>query len=174
MNQVKHFINLTNGIEILEDAQTASKIINGIHFVRIQSTHLEQKHMAKVIDELDYNLLMNLAIGNTCILYDYGSRRKDYVSRVLWQGIPWIQYVLCRRWLGEKLTTNINGHDCTEFFDFHYNLFDQHTKKKLDYFKPFLVIEQPSDLKLIGSFNGGTDHDGDKLYYSHIIKLTFG
>ena len=63
----KHFINLTNGIE-------AIPFLDNYEFVRIPSTYCEAKAWDKLMLSLDSNFLMNLAVGNTCIIYDYSQK----------------------------------------------------------------------------------------------------
>jgi len=69
--RTRHFINLTNGVEALEALR-----LRGIDpgFVRIQSSHCEANDFYGILKELDHNLLMHLATGSTCLIYDYGSR----------------------------------------------------------------------------------------------------
>jgi hypothetical protein len=86
------------------------KLFQFFHYIPAKSTfydykaHLEKKDFERLLRELDNNLLMNLALGNTCCVYDYGSRKKnpaDHLyghSRLLWMGIPFIRMVLNRIW----------------------------------------------------------------------------
>lgn len=63
----KIFINLTNGIEAIPELA-----ISDISFIRIQSCHCERQKFELIIDNLDYNFLMYLALGYECIVYDFG------------------------------------------------------------------------------------------------------
>ena len=45
-------------------------------FARLTSTSCEQQLFEKLVCELDPDLLMSLALGRTCLLYDFGSRNK--------------------------------------------------------------------------------------------------
>jgi hypothetical protein len=45
-------------------------------FVRIQSTACEQQKWEALIRDVDANLLISLALGKSCIVYDYGSRHR--------------------------------------------------------------------------------------------------
>jgi len=45
-------------------------------FCRVQSTMCEVGDMEKVLCELDANLLVSLALGYSCVVYDFGSRDK--------------------------------------------------------------------------------------------------
>ena len=42
--------------------------------VRIQSSHCEAQDFYGVLQNLDHNLLMHLALGYECRVYDFGSR----------------------------------------------------------------------------------------------------
>lgn len=90
-----NYINLTNGIEAIPI------LSEGYHFIRIQSTQCEQKHWDRVIQELDYDFLINAALGNECVIYDYGARKPN--ARAMYQGVEFIKYVLHRRWLGARI-----------------------------------------------------------------------
>jgi hypothetical protein len=104
MKRIESFINLTNGLEIVNEELPIS--MNEFQFVRLQSTHLEGNWYDLFLQELDHNLLMYLAMGYRCYIYDYGSRRKDSQmgqARALWQGVLWVRFVLNRVWL-KKMT----------------------------------------------------------------------
>ena len=66
--------------------------VENINFVRIQSSHCEAADVVGIINNLDYNFLMNLAIGNVCIVYDFGSRgtgmpendHRNDIPRAMW------------------------------------------------------------------------------------------
>ena len=80
--------------------------INQMQFVRMQSTHLEANRYDSFLEELDHNLLMHLALGYRCFIYDYGSRKMDSMvgqARALWQGVLWTRFALNRMWL-DRLT----------------------------------------------------------------------
>lgn len=82
-------VNLTTGLEWGIKADCYS---------RLQSSHLEAKAWQKFIDSVDDNILYNLARGETVEIYDTSSRGLDGVSRVVWQGVPFIKYTLERAW----------------------------------------------------------------------------
>lgn len=157
------YINLTNGIESLPT------LPSGYRFIRIQSTTCEQKLWDKLIQDLDYDFLLNVALGNKCIIYDYGARKP--IPRAIYQGIEFIKYVLHKRWLNEEYLTDCNRSkgehirkDCNSYFESCYRNLEDRTKKKLDYFKPYVVgvidIETVTD---------STIHDGDKNFYKNIL-----
>ena len=85
-----HFINLSNGIELLP-------MLQGIpaSFVRIQSSHCEANNFNGILGGLDSTFLMYLAMGHDCYIYDLGSRnKKRKAPRAVWYGITFIKYAL--------------------------------------------------------------------------------
>ena len=158
-----NYINLTNGIEVLP------MLTDGFRFIRIQSTVLEQKLWGRLIQDLDYDFLLNVAIGNECVIYDYGARKP--IPRAVYQGVEFIKYVLHKRWLNEEYLTNCNRSngkyirkDCNSYFESCYRNLDDRTKKKLDYFKPY--VSGRIDIKAV---TDATIHDGDKEFYRNIL-----
>lgn len=159
----KIYVNLTNGIEALP-------VLNGeVHFIRIQSTYCEQKRWSQLILELDYDFLMNIALGHECVIYDFGARKP--VPRALYQGVEFIKYALHMRWLRQLYQPQIsrsgckeNGHKCEKYFNQCYQDLSDRAKKKLDYFMPFVVGE----INIVTK-SDSTIHDGDKNYYCHVL-----
>ena len=142
----KYYLNLTNGIEALNHYK-----LDNYSFIRIQSTYCEQKLWDNLLQDLDYNFLMDLALGNKVIIYDYSPYKN--IPRAMYQGVPFIEYVLYRRWLDIHIESYVKKLNCTSYFDEIYNNLNNKTKKKLDYFKKFIncnrlnieVIAQNSD-----------------------------
>jgi len=170
----KHYINLTNGIEWIENIP-----IDG--FLRIRSTTLERHDFLFLMMDLDHNLLMHLALGYKCIIYNCGTRKE--FSRTVYQGIPIINYILNRRWYDinpdfiprvRRNGTLDESMNLFEYFDHIYkNLFvhDMNSNKvklkvKLDYYKRFLGgIKVLLEGKSISTIN-----DGNYDYFSSKIK----
>lgn len=73
------FLNLTNGLEFLNDSQR----IGG--FVRIQSTACEQKRWWPIILDLDYTFLIHVGLGHAVCVCDASAKKQ--VPRALYQGI---------------------------------------------------------------------------------------
>lgn len=159
----KTYVNLTNGVEALPE------LIGDVRFIRIQSTHCEQKLWSQLILELDYDFLMNVALGHECVIYDYGARKP--IPRALYQGIEFIKYVLHKRWLNQTYQPKIsrsaskeNYHNCEQYFrTCYFNLSDK-AKKKLDFFLTYVVGEIH-----IETISAATQHDGDKNFYRDIL-----
>lgn len=159
------YINLTNGIEAIP------MLDRGYKFIRIQSTICEQKNWDRLIQELDYDFLMNLALGNECIIYDFGARKP--VSRAVYQGAEFIKYVLYRRWLNKEYISNVNRskntcrkNNCNDYFEKCYQNLKDRTKKKLDYFLSYI---NTNEIRLI-CVTDCTKHDGDKEFYKNVLQ----
>lgn len=159
----KLYLNLTNGIELLENLNSLD-----FNFVRIQSTACEQKRWDFILQELDYNFLMHLALGESVIVVDYSAKKAQ--TRAVYQGLEFIKYTLNRYWLDKDYTPNVKGFNCQEYFKSVYDKLDKRTFKKLEYFKKFL---KTNEIKLKGlCFK--TEHDGDYGYYSELLKKERG
>ena len=156
---MKIFLNLTNGLEVLEGSDLS---FDG--FIRIQSTHLEQRNYNKVIEQLDSNFLMWNALNFRCLVIDYGSRRSDGNPKALRIGLEYIMYVLNNRWFGIENITDQNKKQIDHFRKIEL---DRSNKRKIDYYKNFL----PKDHCLvdIGYIYNHTDHDHDKEYYRKVM-----
>lgn len=74
--------------------------------IRIQSTICEQKNWDRLIQDLDYDFLMNLALGHKCVVYDFGAKKP--IPRAVYQGLEFVKYVLNSRWLDQEYITNVN------------------------------------------------------------------
>ena len=105
--RIKYFVNLTNGIEAIPALLTEKGVaVDQISFIRIQSSHCEAADHTAILQNLDYNFLMNLALGNICVLYDFGSRGtgmpdddvRDGVPRAIWWGTEFIKHALEYTW----------------------------------------------------------------------------
>ena len=141
MMKTYNYINLTNGVEAIPHLQ------DDYRFIRIQSTICEQKLWDRLIQDLDYDFLMNLALGHECIVYDFGARKP--IPRAIYQGIEFLQYVLNCRWLQKQYQTNVTRakdkkriNNCNQYFSQCYFRLEDRTKKKLDYFVPYLNTDE--------------------------------
>jgi len=154
----RHYINLTNGIEFIPQ-------MNGIdfHFVRIQSSLCEQKRWDTIIQELDSDFLMYLALGYECIVYDMGNNKN--VSRALYQGLPFINFCISKSWFGLVLTSYVKGVDMTEYFNQMHKMIDPRTRTKIDYFKKFVNTDR-THLRFVSV---STNKDADMEFYRNIV-----
>ena len=151
--QTIQYANLSNGIELMP----------GGRFVRIQSTACEQKRWSFIIADLDNDFLLHLAMGYHCIVYDCGHNGEP---RALWQGLPWIRYVLERMWLRQSNQATVRGHRVDGYFAEQYGLLTPRAKRKLRYFRKFLST---TEIALEGCWFK-TEHDGDYPYYCQLLR----
>lgn len=173
---IKHYLNLTNGIAWLKQIQETKEPYS---FIRIQSTTLERKDYIKLFQDLDHDLLLHLALGWECVIYDCGTNRP--FSKTIYTGVPLIRYILNRRWFG-TFTDQVfrlnrdgsKGANVSEYYDFVYrNLFEYEQnkektslKKKLDYYKRYLGCKEI----MIEGKSISTDKDGNYPYFAEILK----
>lgn len=148
---VRHFINLSNGIEAIGEYGLS---IDDIRFIRIQSTACEQKRWKEIINDLSPDFLISVSIGHHVRVYDYGAK-KD-IPRAIWQGIEWVKYVLFKRWAGEKYQPIGRAKSMAGYFEEQYFKLDRRTKKKLDYYGKFFQGKIN-----IGCITSSTSNDGD-------------
>lgn len=172
---MKHyFLNLTNGIERLPELQGEK-----VSFVRIRSTTVERKDWHYLLNDLDHNFLLHLALGQECVFVDYGTNRKN--SKTCYMAVPLIKYILTRRWLGrEEKGYRLGRQSDEKFFDVQYLfghiydrlfVFDQNNdkiklKRKLDYYKRFVN----TDTLRLETLCESTSNDGKYQYYANILK----
>lgn len=155
-----NYINLTSGLEFLEEIPDA-------RFIRIQSSLCESKCWSKLIEDLDYDFLINLAQGKAVYVYDTSRNHKE--SRALFQGLEFIWYVLQRRWFNKhNIKAVVRGNDATDYFMQEYNKLSDRAKKKIDYIKKFLN----TDVIYLGSKCKKSEHDGDYKYYKNIMQYS--
>ena len=156
-------LNLTTGLEHLADSNLHSLLQNP-QFVRLQSTYCELAHWEKFLQDVDYNLLMKLAIGKTCVVLDCTSRKlKGNVSRACWQGLAWLEYCLNRIWFDREITLDQGMH---VHFKREYHKLSKCTLKRFKYFRKFLKCDK-IDLR---HYCIATDHDGDIEFYQKIVN----
>ena len=192
---VKHFINLSNGCEALELLANAKVDPSSVSFCRIQSSHCEAQDFNGILSNLDHNLLMHLALGFECRLYDFGSRGnfweadgaegaaeeavvQKYVPRALWWGLEWSRYALNHLWHLEDADAApplLRGYNVENLFRPKLNEIPKPLHKKLKYYRSY-VAPGLTSLRLKGYFTG-TELDGDKEAYrafllDHVERAT--
>lgn len=156
--KVVKYLNLTNGLEYLKE-------IKDYKIVRIQSTICEAKNWDKLIQDLDYNFLMDLAQGNKIEIYDTSSKKR--ISRALFQGVEFIKYALNRRWFdNENAQAMVKEQNVTTYFKYEYERLSKNAKSKLDYIKKFLNANEVN----IETFCRKTEHDGDYIYFKELLN----
>ena len=150
------YLNLTNGIEALRYTASPQR------FIRIQSTACEQKRWDFILQDLDYDFLLSLALGRRCAIYDFGHTG---TPRALWQGVEWIKYALTRNWLKAEYKPIVRGHNASGYFADQYANLEARTLSKLKYFRKFVQTET-IDLEVIAA---PTTHDGQYAYYAELL-----
>ncbi len=154
----KIFINLTNGIESLPFLEKEN-----INFIRIQSSHCERQKYNQILDSIDYNFLMYLAMGYECVVYDFSANSE--VPKAVYTGLEWIKYVCNRRWFGREEVVVVKDKIVNEFYQLQYSKIEYKTKRKIDYFKKFVLT---NELK-IRTITAETKYDNNIDYYKKII-----
>lgn len=158
-NKIKIYLNLTNGIEFLSDTDFKENY----NFVRIQSCACERHLWNKILSDLDYNFLMDVALGYTVIVCD-ASPHKMF-SRALYQGVEFIKYALNRIWLNKMTIPYLKGIRCDKYFNEEFNKLDKSTLKKIKYLRKFLNTDK-IDIICIST---ATTHDGDYNYFKKLL-----
>lgn len=172
---IKNFVNLTNGIEAINDLEDFS-------FIRIQSTTLERNNWYKLFAELDHNLLMWLALGCECRIYDFGANRP--ISKTIYLGLPiieyclnkyWLQYEQDKVWAGRAFSINIKK----QVEEIYQRLFVYHDEKNINvkialdtkfrYYRRY-IPEGLTRLRLMGISNI-TSHDSDIGFYKNVLTI---
>jgi len=161
---MKYYLNLTNGIEWILDLDVPVKDIGCI---RIQSTKCEQKDWSYIIEDLDYQFLLDLALGEDVIVLDC-SPKKD-VSRALYQGVEWIKYVLNRRWFDREENCFVKGNKVNNYFKEEYKLLSRRAKNKLDYVKKFIITDKIYLQGMCKTTSMDSNYEG----YKQILKGVF-
>ncbi|GAB4816209.1 hypothetical protein N2152v2_003255 [Parachlorella kessleri] len=176
----KHFVNLTNGLEVLPQLQRLGLPVS---FVRIQSTACEQQLFEKLLAELDSDLLLYLALGHCCLVYDLGSRNKKRgAPRALWYGLEFVKYALTRLltharsapsrvWLPGSPPPEafLRGYRVTDAFEGRVRSLGKSTKKRLRYFAKYMLPGGLPAIRLYGVYRA-THHDDDFQYYRTIAQ----
>jgi len=152
-----HFINLTNGIQAIEDYG----LVN-YRFIRLQSTACEQKRWEDIILSISDDLLMHVALGHHCIVYDYGANKG--VPRAVWQGLEWLKYVLARHWHHKTYTPQGRASTCGSYFMVCYKGLSNRARARLTYFGHY--GHGPTRITAV---TRATNRDGDFLWYDHIL-----
>jgi hypothetical protein len=181
--RIRHFINLTNGLEAIPSLFENEEIpLSAISYIRIQSTHCESRNYNAILESLDNNLLMNLALGNYCVIYDFGSRGtgrmigdedpRSGIPRAFWMGIEWIRHVLASSWNLEEAMMDkryVRGYNSKDLFDEKMKEIPKVLRRKLTYFRPFV---QTKRLHIYPVYRK-TIYDNERDFYYGIAQQLF-
>jgi hypothetical protein len=132
-----HFLNLTNGLEWIEEVPSPS-------LIRIESTAIEKADVWRIMRDLDSGFLMSVAIGRECHVYDCGTRR--YTSKTISVGLPMIRDMLLRFWSGEPPSLLTDA--------------AREAGRRLRYFRRYYQ----GRVRIVGH-SRRTEHDGDVDFY---------
>jgi len=161
MKPTKIYINLTNGIEYFEKKPELDPDL--VVFMRLQSTHCEQKRWDLVFSEVPDDMLFRLAIGYRVIVVDFSSRRR--VPRAIWQGMELVKYVLYRFWLDKEYIPQTRAaRDRGAYFDWVYGRLKENKtiRRRLEYYKRYLMVDE-LDLEFIVG-HSSIDTQWEKVY----------
>ena len=155
--KIINYINLTNGIEYLPE-------LKNYNFIKIQSSICEMKKWNYLLQDLDNNFLMNLALGNKCIIYDCSNKKQ--IPRSFYQGLEFIKYVLNLIWFNKNYIPIVNTINCSKYFYNEYKKLDKRIKKKIKYYKKFLMTDKLN----INIISKKTNLDGKYNIYKKILE----
>lgn len=171
---MRHFINLSNGVEALANLRARTDWA----FVRLTSTALEQEDWLRIFgSEVSDDLLMWLALGHVCVLHDRGTRRRN--SKTVYQGVPVIRHVLASVWglavpaqvLGPGPRTDREVCDRTDIAGRALAAVTAPSQaagealRRLRYYRRFL---RTTEIRLTGA-SRATEHDGDAAYQNQCL-----
>lgn len=159
---IKHYINLTNGIEFIPGL---NELGIKYSFIRLQSTACEQHNWDWFFSNLDNDFLMNVAIGTHCLIYDCSNKEKP--PRAIRQGVELIKYVLNSVWLNKEYVPVDKSMQV--YFEHVLKNLNRSVKSKLKYYKKFLLTDEIR----IYDDTKQTTHDGDYAFYKDIIKKIY-
>jgi len=143
------FINLSGGLKAVDDYN-----LKNFHVIRIQSTWCEQKRWEDILISLSDDFLFNAALGNTCVIYDYGARKP--IPRAVWHGVQWIIFTLNKRWHSVVYHPVGRCSSSLNYFEGIYLTLSKRTKARLDYFGKF--VSGPLDIQWkVGSMHEDTE-----------------
>ncbi len=159
--KIKHFLNLTNGIEALKQHDLD---INDVCFIRLQSCYVEEHIYEDILRDFDHNFLMFAALGYECRFYDYGA--KAVTSKAAYMGMAWVEYFINRRWFDIEIESIVKGKNITSYMRKIYSSIGKRTKKRYDYYKKYLLTDK-FDLLVI---TDATTNDNKPDYYRSVLE----
>lgn len=162
------WVNLTNGIEVVEDLDNYDCVYN---FCRFQSTSFEQRDWGAAIDSMSDDMLVNLAVGKPQTIIDFGANKN--CPRAMRQGIPIAADILAHAWdieTGDKLRifSRDGKNIITVGDDTRIGILRSMTKRqrsRLNYFKKYVRTDKIEFNLLCGK----TMHDNDYDYHVDML-----
>jgi hypothetical protein len=161
------FINLTNGIQAIEDYN-----LKNLHFIRIQSTWCEQKEWERIILTISDDFLMYAALNVPCVVYDYGANKN--IPRAIWQGLEWIKFVLTRVWYNTDYHIKSRGSKSMEnYFNVELKRLSAIAYNRIAYYRKYLTNPVTKQFN-IQAVTNSTDKDNSKYHMLTIRRTNFG
>ena len=154
----RHYVNLSCGAEALEALAAQGVDRDALRFARVQSSHCENRDYGGVLASLDADLLLHLALGCRCRVYDFGSRRKRWpgegldlcVPSAIWWGLEVARYALSKLWgLASPPPPLLHGHDSTREVDHAIARLPAPLSRRLKYYRRWVATPV---LRLEGCF----------------------
>lgn len=140
-----------------------------VRFTRLQSSHCEAGAYDKVLQSLDAELLLALATGRPCYLYDLGSRNKERgVPRAIFMGLAFARWAVAYLWFEgsrPKLVpgrVDVRGRNAVPFWRATVMPFQvrKETKRRVRYFARFAEEMGTEEVRLFGVHGRATEIDG--------------
>ena len=161
--RVLHVFNVTNGIELMDRVMNRLKAEPPDHvwstaFCRIQSSLLEQNCYDQVLDQVDANIMMHLAMGHPVFVYDVGSRSKlQKIPRSIWYGIPWIAFAISYLWFGADSPllperVMLRGQNVSNAWRRECSHLSKRTKKRIRYYRAYAQQFNTKSVRLYGAY----------------------
>ena len=134
---MKDVVNLSTGLEYGLDAHMVDA------YTRLQSSHLEAKAWDAFLMSVDSTIWYWLSKGHHINLYDCGSRRADGMSRVIWQGVPMINFCAYKAGIiPSACSPKFKDCNALTFLDHMWeHRLDKKTKKHLRYFAKYRIVK---------------------------------
>jgi hypothetical protein len=175
----KHFLNLSNGLEALDGLLAAGVPAEGVSFCRIQSSQCEAQDFNGLLSNLDHDMLIHLALGHECRVYDFGSRgavwvdpdgtsSERYVPRAIWWGLEWWRYALNTLWeLPAAHPPMLRGINVERHFRDALRTLPKKEGKRLKYYRAF-TAEGLTEVRLRGYY-AAAETDGDRAAHRRML-----
>ena len=156
---MRNYINLTNGLEAIDDYDLKDYV-----FMRLQSTHCEQKRWEDVLASVPDDLLFHAARGERCVVYDYGANKARPMA--VWQGLEWVKFALWKNWFDALYQPVGKAETMGGYFRRQYSLLSKRALSRLAYYRPLV----DGRMVYLRGETESTRHDGDKEFYASIAK----
>lgn len=150
-----HFYNLSNGLACVHPYMEVPEL-RDMRYLRLQSTHCEQKLWTHILRNLGPEFLM-AAATEMVIVHDQSE--KDREPRAMWQGLEWVRYALERNWFSRRLLLdgsrkqppmNVakwsygrNGMLLSRYWEEQYRRLPKSVVNEIRYYRKFVEVERP-------------------------------